>query len=208
MKEFKPQICIHCYCITCFLLCIIILLLLNFSNRLGILLAGFCFIGSFAFFAEVMFLVSVCKNNLLQEDWFIGNINSWKHLIDSCRDTKILYIYTFFALSSGIILYVESISYFFFLLIFWVISYIVSSMLYHKIKEKILLSENSFRFIKKIFFSFITYSIICLLLLIYFIIIKRKGDLLANEIILLGGGMFGSQALLLYILRGNFKREK
>ena len=29
-----------------------------------------------------------------------------------------------------------------------------------------------------------------------------------DEIILLGGGMFGSQALLLYILRGNFKREK
>ena len=82
------------------------------------------------------------------------------------------------------------------------------SMLYHKIKEKILLSENSSRFIKKIFFTFITYGIIYLLLLIYLIIIKRKGDLLANEIILLGGGMFGSQALLLYILRGNFKQEK
>lgn len=208
MKGVRSKICIYCSCVIHIFLCVIVFLLLTFSVRLGILLSGFYFIGSFAFFAEVMFLVSVSKNNFLQRNWLIGDVNSWKHLIDSCRDTKILYIYTFFAFSSGVLLYIENILYFFFLLIFWVISYIACSMLYNKIKERILLPENSFRFIKKTFLAFIIYGGAYFLLLIYFVMIERKGDLLANEIILLGGGMFGSQALLLYILRTNFQQEK
>jgi hypothetical protein len=186
-----------------------ILLVFPASARLGMVLSGFFFIGSWAFFLETISIASMNQQTLLQlpKNRLVGDVASLKRIVGQYRNIGSLCFCSVLALASGAFLCTERIVFFIFLIVFWAVSYFACRMLYHKMEEKVLSPETFFPFLKNAFSAFIIYAVSSLLLIVCFIIIKGEGELLADEMVLMGGGIGGSQALVIHILRVNSTRR-